>query len=200
MGLIQGSEEWFKERLGLATASCFGDVLAKGAGKTREAYKRRLVCERLTGKPLESFSNSHTDRGNEQEPFARMAYEAVTGGIVDEVGFIRHKEFMAGASPDGLIGDDGGIEIKSVLPTVQVETIERGGFPPIHRPQIQGCMWVTGRKWWDFVSFSPDMPKKHRLYIYRVNRDVAYISNLRNEIIKFLCEVEEMYKPYMEKN
>jgi hypothetical protein len=188
----QGSEEWLQDRLGHVTASCFADVMAKGQGLTRLKYLRRLVAERLTGKPMESYYNRHMERGNEQEPYARMAYEAMTGNIVQETGFIKHPSIMAGCSPDGLIDDDGGVEIKSVLPTVQIETIERGTYPVEHAAQIQGSLWVTGRKWWDFVSYSPDLPECLRVYIYRVEPQIGYIANLQDEVIKFLAEADEM--------
>lgn len=202
--MIQGSDEWLEARLGCVTASCFADVMAKGEGAVRKKYMRRLVAERLTGKPVETFSNPHLERGTEQEGYARMEYESATGNLVEEVGFIRHSELMAGGSPDGLIDLDGGIEIKSVIPTVQIETIERGGafngrvprtaYPPSHKAQIQGNLWITGRKWWDFVSYSPDMPEPLRLFICRVDRDEEYIKNLEAEVIKFLAEAEEMYQ------
>ena len=123
-----------------------------------------------------------------------MSYEAETGNIVEEVGFIKHASLLAGCSPDGLIDHNGGLEIKSVIPTVQIETIARGKYPPKHKPQIQGGLWVTGREYWDFVSFSPEMPKNLRLYVYRVERDEEYIQNLEAEVIKFLDEAEVLYQ------
>lgn len=190
----QGSEEWIAARLGLVTASCFSDVMAKGEGTVRKKYMRRLVAERLTGSPTECYSSHHLERGTEQEPYARLEYEAETGNIVEEVGFIKHPTLLAGASPDGLIDADGGGEFKCVIPSVQIETVERGKYPPTHKPQIMGNLWITGRKWWDFVSYSPDMPPSLRLYIYRVERDDEYIKNLESEVIKFLDEAEEMYQ------
>ncbi|MEO9231595.1 MAG: lambda exonuclease family protein [Devosia sp.] len=193
MSALQGTEEWFAERLGRVTASSFSDVLAKGEGVTRKRYMRRLVAERLTGRSQESFSNGHTERGAEQEQFARLQYEAMTGNLVTEVGFIKHPTLFAGASPDGLIDDDGGQEIKSVVPTVHIETMERGKYPTTHKAQIQGCLWITGRQWWDFVSYSPDFLQENlRLYIFRVQRDEEYIANLEVEVVKFLKEVDEM--------
>jgi len=186
----QGSEEWFADRLGHATASNFHKILAKGQGKTRAAYLQQVVIERLTGQPTDGFSNSHTDRGTEQEPFARMAYEAETGNIVEEVGFIKLDGWMIGCSPDGLIDDDGGAEIKSRIPSVQLETIKKGGYPSGVVAQTQGSMWVTGRQWWDYVSYSPDLPENLRLYIHRVERDDDYIKNLMAETRVFLTEVE----------
>lgn len=195
--MIQGSEAWVQARCGRVTASCFSDVLAKGEGKMRAKYLRRVLCERLTGKPMESYSNGHMERGTEQEPYARFAYEAETGNFVQEVGFIEHPELMCGASPDGLVNDDGGVEIKSVLATVQLETIERGGFPPEHKAQIQGNLWITGRRYWHFVSYSPDMPAHLRLYIFRVERDEPYIATLETEVRTFLVQVERKYQQLM---
>lgn len=190
----QGSPEWFAERCGYATASEFSAVQAKGQGKTRGAYLRRVVAEILTGKPSEGYKGPNTDRGTAQEPFGRMDYEAATGNIVQEVGFIKHPTIArVGCSPDGLIDADGGIEIKSVLPTVQVDTILAGGYPSEHRPQIQGCMWITGRSWWDFASYSPDFrDERLRLYVFRVERDEAYIRNLEAEVVKFVREAEQL--------
>lgn len=191
--MIQGSAEWFAARCGKATASEFSSVLAKGQGKTRASYMRRVLAERMTGQPTETFKNAHTDRGHKQEPLARMAYEARTGYFVEQVGFVDHPTLKAGCSPDGLVGDEGGAEIKSVISTTQVETILRGGYPPEHVAQVQGSLWVTERKWWDFNSYCPSMPGKHRLYTFRVMRDEAYIANLAKEVEAFLKEVEAIY-------
>lgn len=188
----QQTPEWFAARLGRATASEFSSVLAKGQGKTRAAYLRRLVCERLTGKPTETYKNAHMDRGTEQEPFARLAYESITGNLVEEVGFIPHETLMAGASPDGLIDTDGGCEIKSVIPTVQLDTILAGAYPSEHKAQIQGNLWINKREWWDFCSYSQYMPENLRTYIFRVVRDEAYILNLAAEVTVFLGEVEAL--------
>lgn len=192
--MTQGTQEWIESRLGYATASCYSDVQAQGKGITRMKYMRKLVVERLTEKPMESYCSRDMDRGKEQEAYARMAYEAMTGNVVQEIDFIKHPIFLAGCSPDGLVDEDGGVEIKSVLPTVQIETIERGGYPPEHVAQVQGNLWITGRKWWDFVSYSPDLPENLRLYIYRVKPEMEYIANLEKEIVKFLQEVDEMQK------
>ena len=189
----QGSEEWFAIRAGKATASGFASILAKGQGKMRAAYLRRVVAERLTGKPVETYRNSHTDRGQEQEPLARMAYELITDNIVQQVGFVEHDTLLAGCSPDGLIfGMRRGAEIKCVIPTVQVETILAGGYPPEHKAQIQGGMWITGFDTWDFCSYSPDMPAHLRTYIFTVGRDEDYIRALAAEVIVFLRDVDEI--------
>lgn len=190
--MIQGSPEWLQARCGNATASEFGSILAKGQGKTRAAYLRRVVIERLTGKPCETYRGPDMQRGTEQEPRARMAYEARTGNLVEEVGFIKHPELAAGCSPDGLIDEDGGCEIKSVIQTVQLEAILSGSYPSEHKPQVQGNIWLAKRDWWDFASYSPDMPEPHQLYIFRVVPDPAYIAMLEVEVRRFLREVDQI--------
>ncbi len=189
----QGSPEWFLIRCGKATASEFSSVLAKGEGKMRAKVLRRIVAERLTGKPMESYSNGHMERGQEQEPHARMAYMLETENLVQQVGFIDHDKLLAGCSPDGLIrGKKKGAEIKCVIPTVQVDTILRGGYPPEHKAQIQGSMWITGYDEWDFCSYSPDFQdKRHRTYIFTVGRDETYIKTLEEEVERLLNDVQQ---------
>lgn len=197
----QGSDAWKEARLGRATASEFAAVMAKGQGKTRGAYLRRILSERLTGKPIESKAygawQANLDRGHEQEPFGKMSFEALTGEFVEEVGFVAHPEIMAGCSPDGFLGEDGGVELKSVIPTVQIETILAGGYPSEHRPQIQGSMWLCNRRWWKFASFCPDMPAHLRLYVFRVERDETYIRQLEAEIRVFLAEIDQLQAKLM---
>jgi len=190
----QGTPEWEDARRGRATASEFSSVLAKGQGKTRTAYLRRLVAERLTGKSHQGFKNAHIERGHEQETFARAAYELAIGCMVEQIGFAQHDTIMAGASPDGLVGEDRGVEIKSVIPTVQIDTILAGGFPSEHRAQIQGNLWITGRKVWDFCSYCEDMPEHLQTYIFPVDRDEKFIVTLQAEVTVFLREVDELEK------
>jgi hypothetical protein len=193
----QGTEGWLLERCGHATASEFASILAKGQGKMRATYMRKVLAERLTGKPCESYHNAHMERGLEQEPYARLAYEARTGNVVELAGFIKHPTLNVGCSPDGLIDEDGGAEIKSVIPTVQVETILSGGYPSEHKAQVQGSLWITGRRYWDFCSYCPDMPEHLRLYIYKVYPDEAYIKTLETEVRGFLLEVQTRYDVLM---
>lgn len=187
-----------KLRCGHATASEFGSVLAKGEGKTRRAYLRRVVAEMLTGQPVvATFRSPHMDRGNAQEPLARMSYEAATGNLVetgdDGFLFIKHPTLAIGCSPDGLVDDDGGLELKSVIPTVQLDTILAGKYPTEHRPQVQGNLWLTKRKWWDFCSYCADMPRAHlRRYIFRVERDEEYIAMLDREVTAFIHEAMQL--------
>ncbi len=196
MNAPQGSEAWAMERCGLPTASEYSSILAKGQGLTRKKYLRRIVAEILTGKPIADSSygawQQNLERGHEQEAEARASYEAITGNLVQEVGFIRHPTIRTGCSPDGLIDEGGGCEIKSVIPTVQIETILSGKYPSEHTAQIQGNMLNTGREYWDFCSFSPDMPEHLRTYIFRVKRDEAYIKTLTAEVVVFLAEIDEL--------
>lgn len=192
----QGTDAWFACRAGRATASEFSSVLAKGQGKTRASYMRRVIAERLMGKPLEdTYRNAHMDRGTEQEPLARMAYELLTDNIVQKVGFCQHDSLMAGCSPDGFVLDQPkGAEIKCVIPTVQVETILRGECPPEHKAQVQGNLWITGYETWDFFSFSPDLPEPNRTFLFTVTRDEDYINVLENEVRSFLLEADAKLK------
>lgn len=189
LDLEQGSDAWFSARCGRATASNFSAMLAKGQGKTRQSYLLKVAAETLTGKPVETYSNAHMERGKEQEADARSEYERIKQTMVQEVGLILHDEIMVAASPDFLVGDDGGGEIKSVIPTVQLETIRAGGYPSEHKAQIQGNIWIGERRWWDFISWSPDLPAPLNVYIYRVMRDEEYIANLEKESVLFLCDV-----------
>lgn len=190
----QGSEEWFAARCGKATASRFSDILAtvkSGEAAGRRNYRAQLVAERLTGVPAESFTSAAMQFGIDNEPLARAAYEAHTGRLVAEVGFIEHPELAAGASPDGHVDDDGGVEIKVPNTATHIDHL-LNGMPNDHIPQIQGQMWITNRGWWDFVSFDPRMPERHQIYVQRLMRDDAYIARLENEVRKFLAEVDEL--------
>ena len=191
----QGSPEWHATRAGLATASCFADVLStikSGEAAARRNYRVKLVVERLTGKVLNGgFQSAAMLQGTEREPYAREAYEATTGRLVQEVGFIVDDMHQAGCSPDGLIDDDGGIEIKCPELATHLDYLRCPTEPPAYTPQIQGSMWLTGRQWWDFVSWTPDYPEPLRLVIRRVKRDEVYITKLHLAIALFMGEVRE---------
>lgn len=192
----QGSPEWMKERAGHATASCFRDILARvkvGEAATRRKLRVRLVTERLTGIPIDGYQSAAMLWGTATEPQARMAYEAATGAVVLETGFLLHPAIeWCGASPDGLIGDDGLLELKCPESQTHLEWLEAGAVPSEHIPQIQGQMAVTGRQWVDFCSFDPRFPEHLQLFIVRVKRDDAYIEDLQKQIRVFLAEVEQM--------
>ena len=194
----QRSEAWFAARLGKATASNFTDVLAKlkngGEAAGRRNYRARLVVERLTGKPLESFSNAAMQQGVEREPLARLAYEAEAGNVVEEVGFITHPTLEAGASPDGLIGTNGLLEIKCPQLATHLDYLRLDAEPPQYTAQIQGQIWICGREWCDFVSFNPDFPEHLQLIVRRIHRDDAFIAKLAAEVAQFLDEVQTEFE------
>ncbi|MBC8718784.1 lambda exonuclease family protein [Ochrobactrum sp. Marseille-Q0166] len=175
----QGGDEWFQARLGIPTASKFATVMAKGEGKTRSEYMRKLAGEIITGEVTESFSNSHTERGKEMEDEARQTYAFINSVEPELVGFIRNGE--KGASPDSLIGAIGGLEIKTALPHIQIDRLERNRLPPEHKAQVQGNLWISDREWWDFVSYWPRLP----MLCVRVFRDEDYIKTLSDEIDRF---------------
>lgn len=175
----QGGDEWFQARLGIPTASKFATVMAKGEGKTRSEYMRKLAGEIITGEVTESFSNSHTERGKEMEDEARQTYAFINSVEPELVGFIRNGE--KGASPDSLIGVIGGLEIKTALPHIQIDRLERNRLPPEHKAQVQGNLWISDREWWDFVSYWPRLP----MLCVRVFRDEDYIKTMSDEIDRF---------------
>lgn len=179
----QGEEEWFRARMGIPTASKFATVMAKGEGKTRSEYMRKLAGEILTGEPQEAFSNGHTDRGNAMEDEARQHYAFVEVAEIHRVGFIRNGN--KGASPDSLVGDNGGLEIKTALPHIQIDRLERDRLPPEHKAQVQGNLWLSEREWWDFVSYWPKLP----ILTVRVYRDEEYIKTMADEIDRFNDEL-----------
>lgn len=181
--LEQGSPEWFAARAGIPTASKFATVMAKGEGKTRSEYMRTLAGEILTGEPAEQFSNVHTDRGNAMEDEARETYAFINGVEPTRVGFIRNGS--RGASPDSLIGANGGLEIKTALPKIQIDRLERDRLPPEHKAQVHGNIWLAEREWWDFVSYWPRLP----MLTVRVYRDEEYIKTLSDEIDRFNDEL-----------
>lgn len=191
----QRTEEWHAERCGHVTASKFGDVLAVGRTgkplKAREDYLMQLVTERITGQQETGLTSYSLKWGQEAEPFARSEFEAETGLIVIESPFVQHPTIKwVGCSPDGLIGDDAGYESKCPKNSaIHLATI-RDGMPEEHKAQVQGCMWVTGRSKWHFVSFDPRMPQHLRLYHELILRDEKYIEHMEAEIVKFLAEVE----------
>lgn len=194
MTIVQGSPEWFAQRLGKVTASRLRDVIAKiktGEAAARANYRAELVAERLSGKVADSFTNSSMKWGTECEPLARAAYEAETGQLVMETGMISHPTIsMAGASPDGLIDNDGLLEIKCPETKGHIETLMNNAAPSQYIPQMQWQMACTGRQWVDFVSFDPRLPAEYQLFIKRVERDDALIAEYEAAVIQFLAEVD----------
>ena len=182
----QGSEAWHSARLGIPTASKFATVMAKGEGKTRSEYMRKLAGEILTGEPMDSFSNAHMERGKSMEDEARQTYAFVNDIEPRRVGFIRNGD--RGASPDSLIGDDGGLEIKTALPHIHIDRLERNRLPPEHKAQVQGNLWISQREWWDFCSYWPKLP----VLTVRVYRDEAFIAQLSDEVDRFNDELHAL--------
>jgi hypothetical protein len=180
----QNSPEWFRARQGIPTASAFGDLLAKGEGKMRRAYLLKLAGELITGEPMENFSNANTDRGHAMEADARDLYAFQTGAQLDRVGFVRNGR--AGCSPDSLIGQDGGLEVKTKFPHLLIDLILKDDFPSEHKAQVQGTLWVTGRQWWDIAIYWPGIP----LFVKRAQRDEVYIANLEKEVDSFNSDVD----------
>lgn len=192
--VIQGSPEWFAQRVGKLTASRLADVLAKlkvGEAASRANYRAELVAERLTGKSAEGFTNAAMKWGTECEPLARAAYEAEFGLLVTEVGMVPHPTIpMSGASPDGLVSTDGLIEIKCPETKAHIDTLLSKAAPAKYIPQMQWQMACTGRAWCDFVSFDPRMPADLQMFVCRVLRDDDLIRAYEAEAVAFLAEVE----------
>ena len=189
----QKSDEWFAARLGKVTASRVADVIAKtktGYSASRENYMAQLVVERMTNTKAESFTNAAMEWGTSQEPFARAAYEIKQGVMVEETGLVDHPTIpMAGASPDGLVGEDGLVEIKCPNTATHIDTLLTQTVPAKYITQMQFQMACTGRQWCDFVSFDPRMPTKAQIFVKRVLRDDVFIREVESEIKKFLAEV-----------
>lgn len=192
--IIQGSPEWFAQRLGRVTASRLVDVLAKvksGEAAARANYRAELVAERLTGKAQEGFTNAAMKWGTECEPLARAAYEAEFGLLVEECGMVPHPSIeMAGASPDGLVSVDGLIEIKCPETKTHIDTLMSKAAPSKYIPQMQWQLACTGRAWVDFVSFDPRMPSDLQMFVCRVLRDDNLIAEYEAEVRRFLDEVD----------
>jgi putative phage-type endonuclease len=190
----QRTPEWHAARLGRVTASRVADVVAKtktGYGSGRANYMAELICERLTGTQGAFYSNAAIQWGVEKEPDARAAYEEAVGMFVVEVGFIPHNTIsMAGASPDGLVGDGGLVEIKCPNTATHIDTLLSGFVPNKYINQMQWQMACTGRQWCDFVSFDPRMPEGMQIWIKRVERDNVLIAELEKEVISFLVELQ----------
>lgn len=190
----QGTPEWLAERAGKVTASMVSAVLAKPETAGYRDYQAQLVAEILTGKPQGSdYTNVAMQFGAEMEPLARSAYEAETGFSVDEVGFCQHPTIeRAGASPDGLVGDSGLVEIKCPKVATHLAYLIAGVVPATYKNQMMWQMACTGREWCDFASFRPDLPEHLQLFIIRFKRDVELIKKLEAAVVAFLDTVDKM--------
>jgi hypothetical protein len=185
----QGTPEWLAARLGKPSASLFSRVITM-TGKpsaSADGYINQLLGERLTGKSEPHYTSEAMILGTEREPLARADYEFISGNKVNEVGFILDDSESYGCSPDGLIGEDGGLEIKCPAQTTQAGywRDKQSGVKKYYQ-QIQGCMWVTDRKWWDFFSYHPDMPH----VLVRVERNEEYIEKLSEQVLLATTTIE----------
>lgn len=200
VGVEQGSEEWLKLRLGLVSASRFKDIMTNPRSKTElfsatsKSYMLELIAEILTCEQKE-VSGKALEWGSNNEKNAQIEYAFEKGVTVDEIGICLTDDKQIGASPDGFIGDHGGIEIKCPYNSANhIETVVSGVMPKEHTAQVQGNMLVNGRKWWDFVSYDPRIDGKGRIFIARIERDEEYIAKLQEKLTAFLIEMKRILK------
>ena len=197
----QRSEEWFRARLGIPTASEFGAVLGGGRGaeaaKARRTYMYTLAGERMTEAPAEDFDTGAMRRGRAMEPAVRAMYELMADETVRSVGFIRIERpaGAVGASPDGLVGEDGLLEIKTIIPRLLIPLLlhespegRAEALRAKHRPQVQGQLWISGREWCDLMLYWPRMPP----LIQRIDRDERYIASLAEGVDRFNLELASL--------
>jgi len=191
----QGTAEWLQERAGKVTASRIGDVMARtktGYGASRANYMADLVAEKLTGNPKQGFTNDAMRWGTETEPQARAMYELVTGHTVVETGFVPHPTIGgAGASPDGLVGDYGLLEIKCPNTATHIKTLRGAEIDRDYLLQMHWQMLCTGRTWCDFVSFDPRLPMEMQMHLRRVELDEKLAAEITDEVTKFITELNE---------
>jgi len=192
----QRSDEWFEARLGKATGSRFGDIMAQTRGKTeaaaRKNYRAQLVSERLTSEKESSYTTAAMQWGVDNEDTARLAYELETGLTVATTGMYIHDTLAAAVSPDGLVETDGLLEIKCPNTATHIETLKRKTVPQYYYWQVIGQLWLTGRDWCDFVSYDPRLIENAQMIIIRVEREESqeYIDELAEAVETFLQEVD----------
>jgi putative phage-type endonuclease len=192
LDIEQGSPQWHAARIGVVTASHFKEIITPVKGtrsSSANAYLYTLLSERITGEPTESFSSEWMQRGSELESAARSAYEFLNDTTVVQVGIILNDARTIGASPDGLIGTEGGIEIKCPKPSTMMRYMIEDKLPDIYKPQVQGNLWLSNRQWWDFVAYHPSIG----IFQKRIERDEDYIANMQKHIEAFVKELESQY-------
>jgi len=193
LDIEQGSEAWLKARLGIPTASRFKEIITPAKGEKSKSYKTylfELLAERMTQGKEDSYTNEWMQRGNELEAAARSAYEFLHDVEVQQVGLVLNDAGTIGVSPDGLIGEDGGLEIKCPKAANAVRYMVEDAMPDVYKPQVQGNLWITGRQWWDFVVYHPDLD----LFVKRIYRDEAYIKKMEQHITAFVEELQEAHR------
>ena len=187
----QGTPEWFSARLGIATASRFKDIMARTPAP-RNNYSAELVAERLTGEREEGYKSSDMQWGNDYEAVARLTYKLNNPDKnVRECGIFSPDDIQCGASPDGLVDDDGTIEIKCPKTATHIQTLKSGKLPTQYYWQVQGQLWVTGRKWCDFISYDPRLPENASYICIRVERDDVKIELLEDAVKDFMQQVKD---------
>ena len=193
---VQGTPEWLASRLGCPSGSGFDKLItATGKPSTQaEGYINQLIAEKLTGETTYVKVNEWMERGTLLEPRARDFYSIMSDNEVTEVGFCKHDELECGISPDGLIGSEGGLEIKCPAPSTHVAYLRGGNLPTKYKQQVMGCLWITGRDWWDFVSYHETMPA----LMVRVERDEDYIKALAEEVQRACETIETQYQKLKE--
>lgn len=199
----QRTPEWFAERLGKITASRIADVVGKtksgSYGAARKNYMAELLCQRLSGQQEEKFTSAAMQHGTDTEPAARAMYILETGTDVTETGFIPHPTIaMSGASPDGLAGEDGLIEIKCPNTATHLEFLQSRKPKHEYLLQMQWQMACTGRQWCDFISYDDRLPEKLAYRCIRIQRDDTLVAELEEEAIKFLTELDETVRQLKE--
>lgn len=191
----QGSAEWIAARVGKVGASRVADIVAKtksGVSASRATYMGQLIAERLSGVPMETFKSEAMQFGTDTEADARAAYQFERGVLVAKAGFIPHPTIvMAGASPDGMIGEDGLIECKCPNTATHIQTLMGRAVTGRYVTQMQWQMACTGRQWCDYCSFDPRMPEHMRLSIRRIQRDQSVIAELEQSVNEFLAEIDQ---------
>lgn len=193
LDLEQGSDEWFAARLGIPTASRFKDIVTPANGdksKSYKAYMYELIAERLTKERDEFFKSDWMQRGNEVEPLARASYEFIHDVEVKEVGMILNDAKTIGISPDGLIGDNGGLEIKCPKASTVVKYMLNDTLPLEYKPQVMGSLMVSDREYWDFLAFHPSMD----FFEVRVHRDETYIKKMKQHMDDFVDELQNSFE------
>lgn len=200
----QGTEEWLRARCGNITCSRFADVMSNGRGnapsKTAQTYQDELLAEILTGKPAREVKTFAMEWGTTHEPIARELYEQRTGNKVTDGGIIKHAGHRITGSPDGLVGDDGSIEIKcpyTITPHMRV--VESLQIPDEHWEQVQGYLWITGREWCDFISYHPDFPEQFQLIVVRVAANKEYHAELQAKLYAFEAALLSRVKAILER-
>ena len=187
----QSSPEWYAAKIGRVSTSNFSKLLAAGEQKGRAKLLRELAAEVMTGEPTDGYESKEMGLGKQMEPEVRDWYARTRFADVRQVGFVFNPAVGAGWSPDGLIGEEGALELKWHRRDVMIAMLEKGTFPGEHRAQVHGALWVGRRRWIDYVAYShPKLPK----YVVRLERDDVYCKEIANEVERFNWELAQLVK------